>query len=188
MKTILVGILGGVVMFIWSAIAHVALPIGTMGLSTLTAANEDAVFSAMKNNIPQPGLYFMPGMDMTKTPTDAEQAAFNTKYTAGPTAFLVYHPIGQAPMSPKQLGSELLATIIAGIFAAFVLASLHGSWLQRALLIGSLGVFAWFSLSASQWIWYRFPGAFVGGEFLDQVIGWLLAGLVMAKILKPVHQ
>ena len=66
-KIILAGILGAVIAFVWSAVIHTNPLTGMMGLSMLNT-KEDAVMAAVKENVPQPGLYFFPGMDMeTKT-------------------------------------------------------------------------------------------------------------------------
>ncbi len=54
---------------------------------------------------------------------------------------------------------------------------------RRVLVVGLLGLLAWLSISASHWIWYGFPTAFVGAELIDQVVGWLVTGLVIAKIV-----
>ena len=182
-KIILAGFLGGIVVFIWSAISHMVLPIGGMGLKTIPST-EDAVLSAMKSNIQQPGLYFMPGYDMSRKPTEAEWAALMAKSEAGPTAFLVYHPTGQKMMTPGQLMSEALFNILGGIIAAFIISTTAASLMSRGVMVMLMGLFAWLSISASYWNWYRFPGAFIIGEGLDQVIGWLLGGLVIAWILQ----
>jgi hypothetical protein len=70
-KVLLPGILGGLLVFVWSAIAHMVLPIGAMGVNGIPN-NEDALLTAMKSNIQQPGVYLMPGIDMSRKPTDAE--------------------------------------------------------------------------------------------------------------------
>jgi hypothetical protein len=49
MKVLLAGIFGGIVMFIWTSIAHMALPLGEAGLGEIP--NESAVLSAMQSNI-----------------------------------------------------------------------------------------------------------------------------------------
>jgi len=49
MKILLAGILGGIVMFIWTSIAHMALPLGEAGISEIP--NEQAVLAAMQSNI-----------------------------------------------------------------------------------------------------------------------------------------
>jgi len=182
-KVLLPGILGGLLVFIWSAISHMVLPIGGMGIKTIPN-NEDAVLTAMKSNIQQPGLYFMPGYDMSKTPTEAEQTALYAKYEAGPTAFLIYHPTGAKVMSPWQLIREALFNILCGLIAAFIIAPTVASLVTRGVMVMLMGLFAWLAISASYWNWYRFPAAFVIGEGLDQVIGWALGGFLIAWLLQ----
>jgi len=182
-KVLLPGILGGLLVFIWSAISHMVLPIGAMGLKTIPSS-EDAVLIALKSNIQQPGLYFMPGYDMSRKPTEAEQTAFNAKYEAGPTAFLVYHPTGQKPMSPWQLIRQALFNILCGLIAAFIISTTVASLTTRGVMVMLMGLFAWLAFSVPHWNWYRFPAAFTIGEGLDEVIGWLLGGFLIAWLLQ----
>ena len=68
MKILLAGILGGIAMFIWTAIAHLVLPLGEAGISEIP--NESAVLSAMQSNIGgQTGLYIFPGLGVGKNAT-----------------------------------------------------------------------------------------------------------------------
>ena len=181
-KVLLPGILGGLVVFIWSAIAHMALPIGEMGLKTIPQS-EDAVLSAMKSNIQEPGLYFMPGFDMGN-PNEAERKAQEAKYEAGPTAFLIYHPTGEKAMSPGQLLRQLLFDVLGGLIAAFIVSMTVASFGMRTALVTLMGVFAWLTVSVPHWNWYRFPAGFTLGEGLDGVIGYLLGGLVIAWLMQ----
>ncbi len=182
-KVLLPGILGGLVVFIWSAIAHMVLPIGEMGLKTIPQ-NEDAVLSAVKSNIQEPGLYFMPGMEMGKKPTEVEQNAWQAKYEAGPTALLIYHPTGQKVMSPGQLLRQLLFDVLGGLIAAFIVSMTVATFGLRTVMVTLMGLFAWLTVSVPHWNWYRFPSAFTFGEGLDGVIGWLLGGLVIAWLIQ----
>ncbi|PYK84656.1 MAG: hypothetical protein DME41_01985 [Verrucomicrobia bacterium] len=53
------GILGGIVMFIWSFIAHELLPIGELGVREIP--NEDALTSAIESNLGDKiGFYIFP--------------------------------------------------------------------------------------------------------------------------------
>jgi hypothetical protein len=178
-KVLLPGILGGLVVFIWSAIAHMALPIGSMGLKTIPST-EDAVLGAMKSNIQEPGLYFMPGHDMSRNPTEAEMK----KYEVGPTAFLVYHPTGVTPMSAGQLLRQLGFQILGGLIAAFIVSLTVASLGMRAFMVMLVGLFSWLTISLPQWNWYRFPAAFIIGVGLTSVIGWLLGGLAIAWLVQ----
>jgi len=183
-KTLLAGVLGGAVAFVWSAIAHMNPVTGHLGLSVLSE-KEDAVIAALKSNVPQPGMYFFPGMDMTKEMSKEEQDAWAAKYKAGPTGLLLYHPGGEYPMSVKQLVIEFFSTVLCGLIAAHLLAATVGSFACRAGKAALLGVFTWLAISVSQWNWYGFPFNLIALDAIDQVIGWLLAGFVIAKLVKP---
>ena len=55
---------------------------------------------------------------------------------------------------------------------------------QRVALVTLLGVFAWLSISVSYWNWYHFPTAYIAGEAIDQVGGWLFGGIVLAAVFR----
>src|SRR5262245_14906376 len=182
-KVLLPGILGGLLVFVWSAIAHMVLPIGAMGLNGIPN-NEDALLTAMKNTIQQPGIYLMPGMDMSRKPTSAELNAVYAKAEVGPTAFLVYHPTGEKVMTPGQLIRQALFNILCGLIAAFIISTTVASLTTRGVMVTLMGVFGWVAFSAPHWNWYRFPAAFTIGEGLDEVIGWLLGGFLIAWLIQ----
>ena len=72
MKILLAGILGAIAMFIWTAIAHMALPVGEAGIAEIP--NESAVLSTMQSNIgDQTGLYIFPGMASARTQADRKR-------------------------------------------------------------------------------------------------------------------
>src|SRR6266536_2157651 len=90
MKILLAGILGGIVMFIWTSIAHMFLPLGEAGISEIP--NESAVLSAMQSNIgDQTGLYIFPGPGVGKDATRQEKneamKQMAEKIAANPPAF-----------------------------------------------------------------------------------------------------
>jgi hypothetical protein len=68
MRILLAGVLGGIVMFIWTSIAHMALPLGEAGINEIP--NESAVLSAMQSSIGEKtGLYIFPGLGVGKNAT-----------------------------------------------------------------------------------------------------------------------
>jgi hypothetical protein len=44
------------------------------------------------------------------------------------------------------------------------------------------------AISIQQWNWYEFPFTFVMLDAINQVIGWTLAALLMAKMIRPANQ
>ena len=85
----------------------------------------------------------------------------------------------------QQLVIEFLATILCGLIAASILSATVGSLRCRATMVAMMGFFTWLAISVSQWTWYHFPFSFIALDAIDQVIGWLLAGFLMAKMIKP---
>ena len=182
LRIAIAGVVGGIVFFIWGAVGHMFLGVGEWGVKPMP--NEDAVIACMKSNIPNAGLYFAPGMDMTRRPTDEEYAAWSAKYEAGPNVFLVYRPTGIEAMSPHQLGIELLSNILAALVGAFMLSFVQPSFMKRVIVATGIGVAAWLSVNVSYYDWYRFPANFVASELLEQAVGWALSGAAMAMIVR----
>ena len=182
-RRLLAAIAGGIVVFVWSAVSHMALGLGSAGIRTLP--NEERMAQAIRGVVTEPGLYFFPGMDPSRKMTPEEERAWTERYRRGPSGLMIVQPGGREPMEPTQFVVELLADILAAGVAAFILAGLGGPLLARAGAVGLLGVFEWADLSVSYWNWYKFPTLYTGAALVEQVVGWTLAGLVMALMLRP---
>jgi hypothetical protein len=158
MRVLFGAVAGAVVVFIVSAILHMATPLGTVGIGKLP--NETATKLAVRATVPRAGLYMWNG------------------------GFLITHRESEE-MTPRQLGLELLANFFAAFIAAWLLSRFPGPLVLRACAVAFLAVFAFFSTAASHWIWYHFPTDFVLGELITELACWFAAGLVMAKIVRP---
>jgi len=188
-RIIIGGILAGLAMFMWGAVSHMALGLQESGIKQF--ANDAPVVAVLKSEIKEPGFYFFPGMDtspnMAKDQKAAAQQKWVEKYQAGPRGILVYHPDGQQAMSPKQLGLQLMATIVAGLVAAFLLAQASGlrSYGCRLGTVALMGLLPFFMVNFPYWNWYGFPTHFTLMELADKLITLFVAGLVLAAIVKP---
>lgn len=109
------------------------------------------------------------------------------KWEQGPSGFLVFHPNGMPGMSAKTLFIELASNIAAALIAAYLLAqalvSLPGLG-SRVLFVTLIGVIPFLAISVSYWNWYGFPASFTFGELIEQGVGFALAGVAMAMIMK----
>jgi len=181
-RRVLAAVAGGVVVFVWSALSHIALGLGTAGIRSIP--NEERVAQAIRGVITEPGLYFFPGFDTSHKMTAEEQKAWTEKYRRGPSGILVVQPGGREPMTPVELVIELVADILAAGVAVFVLGAMGGSFLARVMAVGLLGVFEWLDINVSYWNWYKFPSTFTVAALIEQLVGWTLAGLVMALMLR----
>jgi hypothetical protein len=186
-RIILGGLLGGVVLFVWGAISHMALPLGTVGLRSIPPALEPAVLGAMQSGMTERALYFFPGLDLSRKMTDEEQQAWNLKYQAGPAGIVAFDPHpGDRVSLPAQLGTELLCNVLAGLMGALVVFHLPAAlgYGKRVLLVGALGLIVFLDVDASYWNWYGFPTSYALVQLVDHTVAWLLAGLVLARICR----
>jgi hypothetical protein len=187
MKKLVVGaVLGGLAMFVWSAISHMALPLGEAGLRSAPSDREPALVDAMRGALSERAIYFVPGMDMSRKPSAEEQKAWQARIAAGPTALVVYNPGAGQSLAVRpllvELGFDVLACLVAAWVLAFVPAS-AGYW-RRVLVVAAFGLFASFAIDGSYWNWYSFPTAYFAAQVVDGVVGAFVAGLVLARIVR----
>lgn len=180
-KILLPGILAGLAVFVWSFISHMVLPLGEVGVKAVNA-NEDAILSAMKSNMTEPGFYILPGLDM-KTATAEQLAAQQAKWKTGPAAVVAYNPTGWDAMSPMQLIRQLLFQIACGLIAAFAVSMTVASLVNRTVMVMLMGAFAWLTVNVPHWNWYGFPANFTLAQGADHLIAWLIGGLVIAWMI-----
>src|SRR5256886_9824947 len=187
MKILLAGILGGVVMFIWTSIAHMALPLGEAGLREIP--NESAVLGAMQNNIgEQTGLYIFPGPGVEKNATRQEKNEamkhMAEKMATNPSGILMYHAPGRPFTIGKWLGIEFGTELLEAILVAFLLVQTRiVSFSGRAGFVLVAGILAAITTNVSYWNWYGFPCVYTASYMFIQIVGFLLVGVVAALIL-----
>ena len=182
MRVLVAGIIGAVVMFVWGAVAHMALPIGEMGVKVPTQTQQDAVLEAVKASASGEGIYMYPSMDMAQWNDEAARNAFIAGNKDKAYAFVVYQPGGNPAI--QSMGPNLIKQFVSCLLAAWLLAWVAslGAWSfgRRVAIAGAFALFLWFSLAVPHWNWYLFPMQFTLGVLLEQLIGWLLAGAAIA--------
>ena len=179
MRAFVAGLLGGIVFFAWGAVAHMALPIGEMGMGLPTA--EDPILAALHENLPRDGVYLVPGIDPAKMNDAAVAKAYAEKSKNSPFAFIVYQSVGRDNTNMgSMLGIQAATDILSAIVVAWVLSLGTLGFGQRVTASGALGLFSWLTVSAPYWNWYRFTTDFTVGSLLEQVVGWLIAGVAIA--------
>ena len=182
------GVLGGIAMFAWSSIAHMALPLGHAGIQELPS--EQAALAGMQASIgDKEGMYFFPGLGVGDNPThEQEQEAmkhYEEKLVANPSGFMVYHPAGSRPMAmPRWLTIECLNELLESILAVFLLSKTRiAGFGGRVGFIFVAGILASITTNISYWNWYGFSGVYTAAYMTTEIVGFLCAGLVAALVL-----
>src|SRR5438874_8832159 len=188
MKILLAGILGAVAMFIWTAITHMALPLGEAGVTEIP--NESAVLSTMQSNIAdQTGLYIFPGMGVGKNASRKEKSEamkhMDEKIAANPSGILMYHAPGRPFTFGKALGIEFVTQLLEAILVVFLLAQTRiESFAGRVGFVLAAGILAAIATNVSYWNWYGFPTVYICSYMLIQIVGFLCIGIVAALVLR----
>lgn len=187
-RIVLAGVLGGLAMFVWLSVAHMALGLGNKGMRDLP--NEQAVMGTMHDNLPQSGFYFFPSLgvakDASREQQNAAMTAYQQKIAAGPSGILIYHPSGVKALSAGQLLTEFGTNILQGLLAAILLSFATGlrSYASRFAFVVVAGFMAVITTNISYWNWYGFPGSYTLAYGFTEFVGYVCIGLVAAAMIK----
>jgi hypothetical protein len=192
-RIIIGGVLGGIVLFCWGALSHMVLQLGDVGIKSLPS--EEAALPALSATVKEPGLYFFPGLDMKamralpKEQCEAITKAWTEKWKTGPRGLLIIHPEATTaePMTGGTLGRQFGTDACACLLVAFLMSQLSATsrYGCRVGVATTVGFLAAWVICVPYWNWYGFPGNFTLAQIADRTIGFTLAGLVMAALVKP---
>jgi hypothetical protein len=190
-RILLAGLLGAIAMFAWTAIAHMALPLGEAGVQN--TMDDDALLAALKANVKdKDGLYVYPTMGLGPNATHAEQSkameTFPAKLEKNPSGFFLYHPAGSRPMNMgKFLTTEFVTELCEALLAVWLLAQTRiVTFGGRLGFVVAAGIMAAISTNVSYWNWWGFPTVYTASYMFIQVVGFFLVGLVAAIMFRRV--
>jgi len=188
MRILLAGILGGIAMFIWTSIAHMALPLGEAGINEIP--NESAVLDAMKSSMgDKTGLYIFPGLGIGKDATHEQKSEamkqVQQRIATNPSGILMYHPPGRPFGFGKSLAVEFSTEVLQAILVIWLLAQTRiESFGGRVGFVVIAGILAAITTNVSYWNWYGFPGVYTISYILIEIVGFALVGIVAAMLLR----
>jgi hypothetical protein len=189
-RVLIAAIGGGVAIFLWGFIAHMLLPLGQAGMRALPF--EDKVLPAISASVKESGLYLFPWPESSPgTPLPMSQQAMQAAgelYKTAPHGLLLFHPPGGAVLTGRQLATEFVTNCLTALIAASLVSWLVGSlpsFAARVLFVTIIGLSAAVAVNVPYWNWYEFPTVFTLAEMLEHVVGFGVAGLVIAALIKP---
>lgn len=178
----LASLASGIAMYLWASIAHMALPIARLGMSNINT-NEAAVLAAMHTSLGnKQGMYRFPSIDFSNP--DAMKA-YDAKLVDNPSGLLIYTPPGAQSLTPKQLITEFLAEMLEAALAIYLMTLTRvTSLLGRIAVVAAIGFLASLPTNISYWNWYGFPASYTAGYIFTEIVGFVIAGIVGALILR----
>ena len=177
MKRIVIATLAGAtVAFLWGFVSWQLLSWHRMD----RFEDHAAVAKVIKENAPTHGLYLLPMQGQDGPNAEA--------ITEGPLIYAVVRP-GKLD-APWKLSTHLIRSYCVQLAGALIIAIAiyrirATRYLSRASVGSAMGLFAGLTMSLPHWNWLGLPGADTLVHILDPWIGWTLAGLCIAAIIKP---
>ena len=168
-------LLSAVIVFVASAIIHMALPFHRNDMRKLPADKEDELLEALRRVSVPPGDYGAPHPGSSAGMNDP---AFVAKMARGPVVFLTTSP-GGTPSMTSNLVLWFIYTIVVSLFGAYAagLALGPGADYMRVFRIVSVVTFMGYALALPQHsIWYRRNWGTTARAVIDGLIYGLLTG------------
>lgn len=159
-------LLGGLIVFLWGMISWMVLPLHRANIQSFSI--EPAVQQILDANAPQSGVYVLPSE--------------HKKMTQGPFAFVVYSKEGKAPMPLAMVRSFLIETAAAALIVFLILQTNIRPYWRRVSFVVYVALAGGIMCHLCNWNWMAFPTSYVALQFLDLMVGWFLAGLLIAKL------
>jgi len=177
---ILAGISGGIVLFVWTIVSFGALPFrNTMAMRKVD--NELQLHEILKNTVVDPGVYLV----LRDLPDDPE---LHEAFYSGPT-YRIEYPGGGHESGLGMLIFTVLLFLTMPVVPAWMLTLTNEKVLSRyssrVLFITGFGILLGIFGEGFRYVFESQPldySVFLG---LNAVVGWLLAGLVIAGIMRP---
>ncbi len=169
LKKTIAAIICAAVLFAWGAVSWMVLPWHQMVANEFT--DETEVADAIRENAPRAGVYYLPFA--------------HEDHKAGETAaFVNALPQGYDPGMTKQFVTQFIGNLISALIVICLLSQAAGlGYWGRVGFVALVGVAIGFVSHFPYWNWFGFPTPYVIVTFFDGLIAWLLAGLVMAKLV-----
>jgi hypothetical protein len=186
-RLILGAFLSAMVLMVWGAVFWVATPVPYEVMKK--HPQQDALARMLKEQNLESGTYFIPFPDKEVVRGGDMKAMqeLDDKMQEGPLIQLTYRKEGVNPSSPVWyalgFGHFFVSALLVGGLLVTALPGLR-SYVARWLFVSLVGIFAAVAIHLSFPIWFHHPWGFALMEAGFAAVGWLLAGAVMAAVVR----
>ncbi len=181
-------ILGGIIVFAWNMLSWMVLPWHKDAMKQF--ANPEEVSKVIAQNAPENGMYCLPKM-CQKNGLCTQENLMNmhesrSKGLGSPNAMVTVKYDGMNYLSPTPYVCALVLQIIGAFIIGSLLFHTKGlSFRGKVGFVTLIGLTVGLLGSLPKWIWMGAPFSDTLLCIIDLVIAWTLAGLVLAKFIKP---
>tara|TARA_B110000263_G_C15187423_1_gene454465 strand:+ start:303 stop:899 length:597 start_codon:yes stop_codon:yes gene_type:complete len=177
-KVIIGALLGGVVLLLWQSAVHMVL--GVYDDAFVKLKDPAAVEAVLKDNFEGSGMIVIP----LPIPGDSDaEAKAMEKITTGFSMSGAVNRDGRHGFG-AMLGVQFAVNVLASALLMFVLLAANTPTLgSRLALVLCFAVFAVLTELIPNWNWGGASLTYIGKQIGEQIVGWALVGLVLAKVM-----
>lgn len=171
-RVLMAGVVGGMMLVIWSAVFT------AFGPERTSARQDSALASVLHERLGDLREYIPLG------PAEANAASV----TRANMSRVETRPVASASLDPMAVAQGMGVACIAATFAALLMSSAGGrqkAFADRVVVAVLLGVFASGAMLVAGGRWAEFSFAAAAPLVGEVVVGWLFAGMVIAVVLRP---
>jgi hypothetical protein len=166
-------LLGGLTALIWSNISWEL--IGWHEKTLLTFQKDEEVAAVISSHTVEDGTYLMP----YGTSKEAQD-----RMRTGPIVLAAVRRGGMGSVG-RLFGVQIAILFGAAFLLTWLMLQTSGlSYARRVIFLAVVGLSASVIVDLPNWNWWGFSGPFTAVDVADNVLTWLLAGLVIAKVAK----
>lgn len=190
MRILVSAVIGAFVVFMWGAVSWAALDLWGDAAGTVAPEIESRMLGGLDEHLDETGVYFAPmpaepGPDATAEAQAEAMEAWAARHREGPVAMVVFRQEGFEPMGASILATGLVVDFVAALLVAAAMVAVGGGFGRRFAVGLAMAVFAALTGHGMYWNWFAFPESWSAAMAADQIIGWSLATLAMAGLLRP---
>ncbi|GJM18702.1 MAG: hypothetical protein DHS20C14_09150 [Phycisphaeraceae bacterium] len=185
LRVIIAAIVGGIIYFAWG---FVFWPLGVSnafdGLHPVP--NEAVTVAGLDAQLDTTGMYYFPEMP-TDPADEAAMTAYSERHEAGPIGMVMFRQEGTAPMAPVIFVQGIAIDIIVAFLVsmiAFAVSRNGGGMRCKAVAVCAFAIGAALASHGMMWNWFYMPTNYTLMMMTDVAAGWVIAGLVIALIVR----
>ena len=170
-KQLVGGLVAGFLLMVWQTLSHTALNLHAV--QEKYTPNNAAIMEALNQNLPEEGMYFLPGMPPGSTMEDYEkmQATWDGK----PWAQINYNKSFNTSMG-ANIFRGLMTNLVIGLVLIWLLGKIQKPGFMTILFASlAVGFMAFCFHPYPGFIWYETSGIWI--ELLDSLAAFGLAGI-----------
>ncbi len=185
-QLVVAGLVGGVVLFIWSGISWMALSWHDSNLHSF--ADEDIMAETIRAHARSSGMYILPGMpkpgpNATEEEKKEAEAKAMDRMIRGPHMFASVRLTGTESIAPFMVRGFILGVISVGFVAWLLSKTQNLTYFGKVIFTTMFAVAASFAIHLQYWNWWSFSTGYTFVSLIDMALGWFLVGLVLGKLI-----